>query len=147
MISNTNLTEYDFAAKYNTNQFLCETSMDYDPFDEVFDETLHVNADTINELIKFRGAEKLKNLPGINVSAERERFSILLNELIDQLVVGLIQNPTKLWVMRQFQKTLEIVRTEDTEIRDHFGLDLETVMDILAIESSDGILSYYLGGI
>ena len=36
---------------------------------------------------------------------------------------------------------------EGSEAREHFGMELEHIMDILGIESSDGMLSYYLGGI
>jgi hypothetical protein len=46
--------------------------------------------------------------------------------------------------MRQFQAQLEPMFQEDTEAREHFGLELEAIMDILRIESSDGLLSYYL---
>jgi hypothetical protein len=46
--------------------------------------------------------------------------------------------------MRQFQPSLEAVRMEDTEGRDHFGTHIERVMDILHIESSDGLLGFYL---
>jgi hypothetical protein len=50
-------------------------------------------------------------------------------------------------VLKQFQESLEIVQEEDTEAREHFGMELERVMDILGIESSDGVLTHYLGGI
>jgi hypothetical protein len=32
----------------------------------------------------------------------------------------------------------------DAEAREHFGFELEEIMDILRIESSDGLLSYSL---
>ena len=49
--------------------------------------------------------------------------------------------------MRQFQRSLVRVENEDTEGRDHFGTELETIMGVLGIESSDGLLTFYLGGI
>jgi hypothetical protein len=39
------------------------------------------------------------------------------------------------------------VQSEDTEAREHFGTELERLMDILGIASSDGVLTHYLGGI
>jgi len=46
--------------------------------------------------------------------------------------------------MQQFKPSLEELYGEDTEARDHYGDHLELIMDILDIESSDGILSFYL---
>ena len=46
--------------------------------------------------------------------------------------------------MQQFQPTLELVETEDTEAREDFGEHLERIMDILHIESSNGLLNRYL---
>jgi hypothetical protein len=39
------------------------------------------------------------------------------------------------------------VEGEDTEAREHFGMELERLMGILGIASSDGVLTHYLGGI
>ncbi len=63
------------------------------------------------------------------------------------MVGGIEGNSTKLWVMRQFQIALERVEQEDTEARERFGAALEEIMEILDIESSDGLLAAYLGGI
>jgi len=49
--------------------------------------------------------------------------------------------------MKQFQRFLVKVEGEDTEGREHFGMEIEEVMDILGIESSDGLLAFYLGGL
>lgn len=40
-----------------------------------------------------------------------------------------------------------MVADEDTEGGDHFGQEIEVLMDILGIERSDGLLSFYLGGL
>ncbi len=120
--------------------------MTYDPLSEVLDEPLNIDAATIKELIVFRAATKLQNLPGLDTLVERNRLTKVLNDLIDALVAGVQQNPTKLWVMAQFQKSLQLVEQEDTEAREHFGTEVENIMDILCIESSDGLLSCYLGG-
>jgi hypothetical protein len=49
--------------------------------------------------------------------------------------------------MAEFQRHLTKVQLEDSEGREHIGIEVEEVMDILGIESSDGLLSFYLGGL
>jgi hypothetical protein len=65
--------------------------------------------------------------------------------LADTLIAGL--STRKLWVMAQFRNALVPVAHEDTEGREHFGAELESITDILSIESSDGLLTFYLGGV
>ena len=71
----------------------------------------------------------------------------MLNDLADRLLADIAKHPSKLWVLTEFQTALKLVEEEDTEGRDHFGMELENIMDILGIESSDGLLAAYLGGI
>lgn len=119
----------------------------HDPLDDVLDEDLIVDAGMLERLSAFRRRAKLVDLPGVDPTAERARLSDTLNHLTDTLLEGLVANPTKLWAMRQFQRSLVRVENEDTEGKDHFGTELETIMGILGIESSDGLLAFYLGGI
>jgi hypothetical protein len=119
----------------------------YDPLDDVVDANLKVDATVIRNLDAFRKKPKLANLPGVDPSAERERLTKRLDSLLDTLREGVEANPTKRWVMAQFQRQLEAMLEEDTEGRDHFGIELEKIMDILGIESSDGLLAFYLGGL
>lgn len=119
----------------------------HDPLDDVVDEDLIVDAGMLERLSAFRRRAKLVDLPGVDPTAERARLSDTLNHLADTLLWGLVANPTKLWAMRQFQRSLARVENEDTEGKDHFGTELETIMGVLGIESSDGLLTFYLGGI
>lgn len=121
--------------------------MDYDPISEVMDEPLSIDSSTLEELREFRHAEKLEDLPGVDTTEEKARLSKVLNDLLDRLQDGIEARPSKLWVLTEFQKALELVEDEETEGREHFGTELETIMDILGIESSDGLLAAYLGGI
>lgn len=121
--------------------------MTYDPLSEVTDEALDIDSRVINALRDFRVADKLAHLPGVDVQAERDRLSELLNTLTDELVTGIAKNPSKLWALSKFQCQLEKVQQEDTEAREHFGTELEALMDILSIDSSDGVLSFYLNGL
>ena len=118
--------------------------MTYDPLIEVIDEPLSISTGTIHQLEALRVSEKFTDLPGTDTTAEQARLSDVFNDLIDRLLAGVMTNPSKHWVMSQFQPSLEAVRMEDTEGREHFGSHLERVMDILHIESSDGLLGFYL---
>lgn len=118
--------------------------MTYDPLSEVIDEPLSISPETILKLEILRESEKFIELPGTDTTEEQARLSHVFNALLDRLIAGLSTNPNKLWVMSQFQPSLEAVQMEDTEGRDHFGIHLERLMDILGIESSDGLLGFYL---
>lgn len=118
-----------------------------DPLDEVIDAKIAVTDDLLDALRQYRGVPKLEMLPGVDTHAERDQWSAELNRLVDLLLEGLPQHPSKTWVMRQFQQSLIAVELEDTEVREHFGLELERLMDILGIESSDGLLNHYLIGL
>jgi hypothetical protein len=121
--------------------------MNGDPFEFVQDAPLFIVPRTLEQLRTFREGPKLADLPGVNPSPERERLAVVLDDLTTRLLAGIEAHPTKFWVLKQFQESLEIVQEEDTEAREHFGMELERVMDILGIESSDGVLTHYLGGI
>jgi hypothetical protein len=121
--------------------------MPYDPLSEVIDEPLTVDKRSLEQLREYRLASKLTHLPGIDVTEERDRLQGNLDALVDRLLSGVEQNPTKRWVLAQFQHSLKAVQGEDTEGRDHFGMEVEMIMDILGIDGSDGLLTHYLGGI
>lgn len=88
--------------------------------------------------------EKFADLPGLEIAEEQRRCGAKVNELIDRLVDGIVQNPRKSWVLEQFVPTLRAACEEDTEARERFGRYFEQIMDVLGIESSDGMLTYYL---
>ena len=121
--------------------------MDHDPLSDVEDAPLFVVPRVLDGLRAFRARPRLEKLPGVDTREERARLGALVDALVERLIAGVEAHPTKFWVMKQFQKTLEAVAGEDTEARDHVGIELEELMDILGIDSSDGVLSYYLGGI
>lgn len=121
--------------------------MTYDLLVEVIDKPLTIDPIIVEQLREFRHQPKLANLPGDDVFGERSRLSRILDDLVDKIIHGIEGNPTKLWVLTTFKHSLELVEQEDTEGREHFGMELERLMDILGIESSDGLLACYLGGI
>ncbi|XLP05585.1 DUF4844 domain-containing protein [Alteromonas marina] len=117
--------------------------MEYSPLLEVQDQTLVITQSTLSELKCFKGSELFAELPG-SVPNEKQLLTKMLDSILDTLINGLLQNPSKLWVMETFLPELEIMEMQDTEAKEHFGDHLEIIMDILNIESSDGLLSYYL---
>jgi hypothetical protein len=116
-----------------------------DPFEFVVDAPLFVVPRTLERLRAYRDGAKLADLPGTNPSPERERLAVVLDDLSTRLLAGIEAHPTKFWVLKQFQESLELVKDEDTEAREHFGEELERLMEILGIGSSDGVLTHYLG--
>ena len=115
-----------------------------DPFEFVKDAPLFIVPRTLARLRAFRDGPKLADLPGVNPSPERERLAVVLDDLATRLLAGVEAHPTKFWVLKQFQESLEIVQKEDTEAREHFGMELERLMDIIGIDDSDGVVTYYL---
>ena len=118
--------------------------MTVDPLNDVQDAPLTITPETLAQLQAFAAAEKFTHLPGLNTSEEQARLSAALNSLLATLIAGLPQNPSKLWVMAQFQPVMDSLYGEDTEGKEAFGAHLGQVMDILGIESSDGLLGFYL---
>jgi hypothetical protein len=121
--------------------------MSRDPLEFVQDAPLFVVPRTLEQLRAWHGGAKLADLPGPSPSPERERLASELDRLGERLLAGVEAHPTKFWVLKEFQRSLEAVQEEDTEAREHFGTELERVMEMLGIGSSDGVLSFYLGGI
>ncbi len=117
-----------------------------DPFELVRDAPLFVVPRMLDQLRGYRAGAKLADLPGPSPSAERERLAAELDGLAERLLAGIAAHPSKFWVLKQFQRSLEAVQGEDTEAREHFGEELERLMAIVGIDSADGVLTYYLGG-
>jgi hypothetical protein len=69
---------------------------------------------------------------------------LVLDVLYVVIIEEVAQHPSKLWVMKQFQKAVDAVMMEDTEAREAFAAHLHKVMDVLKIESSNGLLGFYL---
>ena len=62
-----------------------------------------------------------------------------LDALLDRLLAGVAAHPTRFWVMKQFQKTLEQVGDAPAE-RARLDAELEKLMAILGIPSADDVL-------
>jgi hypothetical protein len=82
----------------------------------------------------------LDGLRGYRERAKPAALAAQLDALADRLLDGVEAHPTRFWVMKQFQKTLDTATGEAPGARDHLGAELEQLMDILGIDSSDGVL-------
>jgi hypothetical protein len=110
---------------------------------------LRVTSEAITALRALHAAPKFTDLPGDDTAAEQARCSSLVDQMLDRLIQGIAANPRKSWVLEQWVQLLELACHEDTEARERFGPYLEQIMDILGIETSDGMLNFYLamGGV
>jgi hypothetical protein len=105
---------------------------------------LKIASEMIEALQRLRRQEKFADLPGYDTQQEMMRCTHAVNELLDHLIEGIDKNPRKSWVLEQFVPTLRAACREDTEARERFGPYLESVMDTLGIDGSDGMLTFYL---
>ena len=81
-------------------------------------------------------------LEGLRAYRQRVKPDILaapLDALVERLLAGVEAHPTKFWVMQQFQHTLHAAGG-DAATRKRLATELEQLMDILGIGSSNGIL-------
>jgi hypothetical protein len=115
-----------------------------DPFAQVADAPLFVVPSMLDALHGYRLGPKLADLPGPSPSPERERLASELDRLVGTLIGGIEAHPTKFWVLKQFQQSLLAVQGEDARAREHFGTELERLLEIVGIGSSDGVVEYYL---
>lgn len=83
---------------------------------------------------------------GLRPEAERLRAQDQLNSLIQRLGDSLELKPSKNYVLGEFTRTLAEFSAIDTEDRERVCRYLEEIMDILGIDSSDGLLNRWLYG-
>ena len=112
------------------------------PIAQVRDAPLFVVPRVLEHLRAWRDGPRLADLPG--PSPARARLAAELDGLADTLLAGLERHPTKFWVLKQFERSLASVQDADLDAREHFGAELERVMAILGIDSSDGLVQHYL---
>jgi hypothetical protein len=84
---------------------------------------------------------------GLRPEPERRMAEAQLNDLIDQVRHGLAATPTKAFVLREFAMTLARFEPTDSEDRDRLCRYLEQIMDIVGIQSSDGMLGRWRYGL
>lgn len=115
------------------------------------DQKLEVTQDRLAKLAALRDKRKYVELPGTNYiglrpEPDRQRAELQMNALIDRLRDGLAANPSKKFVLGEFRITLDEFEPGDTEDREQLLRYLESIMDILGIASSNGLLSRWMYG-
>jgi hypothetical protein len=113
--------------------------MERDPLEGMADAPLIVVPRMLDALRAFRPA--FDGLP----DAQRARLAAGLDDLRRRLLAGIEQHPTKFWVMKQFQRSLETMKNENAPARQQAGMALETLMRILGIDDRSGVVERYLG--
>jgi len=114
-------------------------------------QALEITDSTVIELRDFRNQKKFVEdsvlmYPGAPDESVRTGAELIINELASQLIVGIPDNPTKAYVLGQFELSLNLFESFDSEERDRALSYLEGIMDILGIESSDGLLNSWRYG-
>ena len=112
--------------------------MERDPLEGMADAPLFVVPQVLDALRAFSPA--FDGLP----EAQRARLSAEIDSLRSRLLDGIEGHPTKFWVMKQFQRSLEVVQDEDGATRKHFRAALENLMTIVGIDDRSGVIGHYL---
>jgi hypothetical protein len=121
------------------------------PGNVMANEALNVTAATLQ---KLRALE-----PGLNFEPDEKTFytgvfdpkdrlesDLAFRRLVDTLIANLPHKSSKSYVLAQFKSTLEGLPLSDTEDRERAAGYCEQIMDVLGIESSDGVLNNWLYG-
>lgn len=106
-----------------------------DPFGHVEDAPLFIVPRVLEALRAYRP---------LRFDEHRSGDTVLLGALRERLLAGVERHPTKFWVMKQFREILDTVDALDgnAPARQQLRAELERLMDILGIDSSDGALGH-----
>jgi hypothetical protein len=110
-----------------------------------------VPEDALAKLAAFRAEAKFRGdqdgmYTGVFDETERLQAESILNALIDRVAKGLEKQPTSDFVLTEFKAALDKFQLFDTEDREQVCAYLETIMDCVGLESSDGLLNDWLYG-
>lgn len=114
-------------------------------------ELLVVPQNAVPELERF--AAEPKFLPdssgfytGIPSEADRRGAEAAINGLASRLSHGIVERPTKAFVLDEIAKTLPAFGGLDSDDKDRALEYVEQVMDTVGLESSDGLLNRWRYG-
>lgn len=103
----------------------------------------------VQRLSELRAESKFRALylyPGAPSEEIRVRAEGRVNDMLDRLLFGLKSAPRKSFVLSEFMEMLRGFEGEDSEEREWACCYCERVMNLLDIESSDGLLNKWLYG-
>ncbi len=115
------------------------------------EEKLELTNDNLAQLHTLLEKPKYSEEPGTSFNGVRPETDRLLaqsqlNDLIKRLIDGLPSRPSKGFVLSEFERTMAQNELFDTEDRERFLTYLEQIMDIVGIQSSDGLLNRWMYG-
>ena len=112
------------------------------------DQALHLTGETMAELHSLRTRVKFdpEGLYQAPTDAVRRTSAAHIDALLDGLLAGLPQNPTKSFVLGEFKSMLTEFDLADSEEQDRALRYMENIMDVLGIEGSDGLLNQWRYG-
>ena len=115
------------------------------------DQEIHVTEQMLVELAELGARPKYVPEPstgyvGVGPEPARVIAEGQLNGLFQRLGESLEAKPSKKFVLKEFSKTLALFDPVDTEDRERVCRYLQEIMDILGIESSDGLLNNWMYG-
>ncbi|MBN2435515.1 MAG: DUF4844 domain-containing protein [Spirochaetes bacterium] len=115
------------------------------------EQVLEIDVNTVKDLKAFRNTEKFNPdndtlYPGAPSEIIRFKLESKVNITVDRIIIGLEKNPTKSFVLNELKLLLSGFSEYDSEERDQVCFYCEYIMDILGIESSDGILNRWRYG-
>ena len=110
---------------------------------------MKIDAAVFDELLALKVEKKFEAhilYPGAPNEQIRIKCEALINNLIDTLINDLSSQPKQAFVLMKFKIHLENFNGEDTEEKERVCEYCEQIMEILGIESSDGVLNNWLYG-
>ncbi len=119
-----------------------EVRLSRNPLDEVADAQVAVDDGVLDSIRAFRDGRKRPDLVEAEPDDPSLDLSPNLDRLAERLLNGISANPSKRWVMAQFQQSLMPVVIIDEEGRKPFGEELQNLMGILRIDSDDGLRDF-----
>jgi hypothetical protein len=113
------------------------------------DQALILTSAVYDQLAALRSTPKFQGeglYPGAPTEEIRKSAELAINKMLDRLKSGLPRSPQKSYVLSEFLEMLKAFESDDTEEREKACTYCERVMDLLGIESSDGVLNTWLYG-
>lgn len=115
------------------------------------DQNLTTTPEILSQLSALRNSPKFHEerehfYPGAPTEEIRLAAEQAVNTMLDRIQTGVLASPRKLFVMAEFLQMLKAFEYGDTEEREQACTYCERVMEILGIESSDGLLNTWLYG-
>ena len=115
------------------------------------EQALDISDSRVAELKAFLAQKKFTEdfelmYPGAPNELVRSSAETIINDLVSRLIDGVPESLTKAYVLAQFELSLSQLTGFDSEENDRALLYFESMMDILTIENSSGLLNRWRYG-